>query len=88
MIVLTVTFEVNIQIETGTEHIKPVKSEKLLGIHIQNDLKWSEYIINDEKSLIKQLNLRINALQIVSMVYFAAKLSTKLHSGVVLKSIY
>ena len=67
--------EVTVQIETVTENIKPVKSEKLLGIHIQNDLKWSEYIINNEKSLIKQLNLRINALRIVSR---AASFKTRL----------
>ena len=48
--------------------IKPKKSEKLLGIIIQDDLKWTEYILKDEKSLIKQLNSRLNALKMISWV--------------------
>ena len=35
---------INVQINTPTEEIKLIKSEKLLGIIIQDDLKWSDYI--------------------------------------------
>ena len=59
---------INIQIDTTTEVIKPVKSEKLLGIFIQDDLKWGEYIQNNDKSLIKQLTTRLNALKLIANV--------------------
>ena len=58
----------NVEINTLTENIKPIKSEKLLGIYIQDNLKWTEYIQNNEKSLIMQLTTRINALKILSAV--------------------
>ena len=35
---------------------------------IQDDLKWTEYIQYNEKSLIKQLNTRLNALKMISYV--------------------
>ena len=57
---------ITIQINTPTEEIKPLKSEKLLGIVIQEDLKWSEYILNNEKSLVKQLTSRLSALRLIS----------------------
>ena len=56
------------KITTPEEEIKPIKSEKLLGIIIQDDMKWSEYIQNNEKSLIKQLTTRLNALRIIGGV--------------------
>ena len=59
---------INVQITTPTEVIKPIKSEKLLGIFIQDNLKWTDYILNNEKSLLKQLNTRINALKMISYV--------------------
>ena len=60
--------DINVKINTPTEEIKPIKSEKLLGIFIQDDLKWTEYIQNNDKSLLKQLTSRLNALRIVSHV--------------------
>ena len=35
---------INVNINTPTEEIKPIKSEKLLGIFIQDDLKWTDYM--------------------------------------------
>ena len=60
----------NIDVEIATEfdNIKPIKSEKLLGIQIQDNLKWTEYIQNNENSLLRQLNSRLNALRIISGV--------------------
>ena len=55
-------------IDTPVQEIKPIKTEKLLGIYIQNDLKWSEYIQNNDKSLLKQLTSRLNALRMISSV--------------------
>ena len=48
--------DINIQIDTPTETIKPISTEKLLGIQIKDDLKWAEYIQNNDRSLLKQLN--------------------------------
>ena len=59
---------INIKIKTPTEEISPIKSEKLLGIIIQEDLKWSDYIMNKEKSLIRQLTSRLSALKLVAGV--------------------
>ena len=59
---------IDIQINTPTDEIKPIKSEKLLGVIIQDDLKWSEYILHNEKSLLKQLNSRLNAMKIISSI--------------------
>ena len=58
--------DIDIKISTGVEEIRPIKTEKLLGIYIQDDLKWSQYIQNHDKSLIRQLNTRLNALKIVT----------------------
>ena len=60
--------DINIQINTPTETIKPISTEKLLGIQIKDDLKWAEYIQNNDKSLLKQLNSRLSALKIISRV--------------------
>ena len=59
---------INIEINTPTEDIMPIKSEILLGIIIQEDLKWTEYIMNNEKSLLRQLTSRLNALKLISGV--------------------
>ena len=55
---------IDTKINTPTEEIKPIKTEKLLGIHIQDDLKWTEYSQNNDKSLLKQLSTRLNAFRI------------------------
>ena len=60
--------QIDVKISTPSEVIKPIKSEKLLGIFIQDDLKWSDYIQNNDKSLVKQLTTRLNALRIISKV--------------------
>ena len=59
---------ITVKISTPTEVIKPIKSEKLLGIFIQDNLKWTEYILNNEKSLLNQLNNRLNAIRMLSSV--------------------
>ena len=59
---------IKVEISTKNEVIKPIESEKLLGIIIQNDLKWSGYIQNHEKSLLRQLNTRLNALKMIGNV--------------------
>ena len=57
---------VDIKVDTPTEEIGHIKCERLLGVCIQDDLKWSNYILHDEKSLIKQLSTRLQALRMIS----------------------
>ena len=38
---------IEMKITTSAESIKPIRTEKLLGVNIKNDLKWSEYIENN-----------------------------------------
>ena len=59
---------IDVQITTQNEEIKPIKTEKLLGIQIQDDMKWTEYIQNNDKSLLKQLTSRLNALKMISWI--------------------
>ena len=67
--------EIFVNINTPNKDILPIRTEKLLGIYIQENLKWTEYILNNDKSIIKQLNLRLNALrQISGVASFKAKL--------------
>ena len=60
--------DINVKIDTTAEKIDPIKYEKLLGIYIQDDLKWRDYILYNEKSLVKQLTSRLKALKIISSV--------------------
>ena len=48
---------------TGNNYsVNTSASENLLGGTISKDLKWTEYILLDKKSLIKQLGIRLAAL--------------------------
>ena len=59
---------IKVKISTPSEVIKPIKSEKLLGIIIQDNLKWTNYIQNNKNSLLNQLNTRLNAIRMLSSV--------------------
>ena len=72
---------IDIKINTPTEVIKPIETEKLLGIHIQDDLKWTEYLQNNDKSLLKQLTSRLNALKMISWV-FSFKIRLMIANGI------
>ena len=63
-----ITTNVDVVLSTGASRIEPSQSEKLLGIRVDHNLKWSKYILHDEKSLIKTLQTRYNALKIVCRV--------------------
>ena len=66
-------------IDTGSETIFPSKCEKLLGGLIGQNLKFTEHIQDNEKSMIKVLNKRLNALKKVSK--FASFKSRKMISN-------
>ena len=55
----------DVRIDTGNESIHPVKSAKLLGVEVQENLKWSQYILLSNTSLVKQLNTRLSALKLI-----------------------
>ena len=42
--------------------------EKLLGIWLHEDMKWGEYIQDNEESLLRSLNSRVGALKMVCKV--------------------
>ena len=88
-----------VKITTAMGNIEPIKSEKLLGVTIQDDLKWSEYLVKDKKSLVSQLSTRLSALKLISqtasfksrlliMVYSAANWFTRLAFGEVQQAIW
>ena len=52
-----------VNISTGTVTVKPVETEKLLGLNIHQSLKWKEHVISNKKSMIKTLTTRLNALR-------------------------
>ena len=55
-----------VQLYTGNEIIQPSKSELLLGGIINQNYKWTEFIRDNNNSLIKSLNMRLGALKKVS----------------------
>ena len=52
----------DITLNTGTEIIKPVEFEKLLGAIISNDMEWNLHVRDHEKSMFRILTSRVNAL--------------------------
>ena len=48
---------------TGTEIVKPSRTEKLLGCWVNDDLKWAEYLRDNDDNLMKCSNVRIGALK-------------------------
>ena len=42
-----------VRITTPTVNVKPVKTDKLLGIQIHESLKWKERVLSNDKSMIK-----------------------------------
>ena len=57
---------VQVQVGTGVQDLSGV--EKLLGLQLNEGLKFQEYIMGNEKSLIKMLNTRVKALQMLRKV--------------------
>ena len=55
-----------VEIIAGNTTIRPTPSEKLLGLNINENLKWHDHILTNEKSLLRNLTSRMNALSKVS----------------------
>ena len=63
-------------LDTGNEHIKPSRTETLLGFQIHESMTFSQYIMDGKDALIKILNKRIGALKkIRNVASFKAKLN-------------
>ena len=52
-----------VTLQAGAHIIQPSETQKLLGCNIHQSLKWREHIQTNEKSLIKQLTSRLNAIR-------------------------
>ena len=57
-----------ISLNTGEEIIEPIATEKLLGGHITNNFSFNEHLKDNEKSLIRSLTSRVNALAKISKI--------------------
>ena len=55
-----------IQLNTGSETIQPSNDERLLGAQVSNNFTWNSHIVDNDKSMIKMITSRINALMKVS----------------------
>ena len=67
-----------IELAANTEIVDTTSAEKLLGTFIHQDLKWNEYIAENENSLLKSLTTRVNALKKISLY---SNLNTRLMIG-------
>ena len=54
--------EISVQVQVGMDLQETSKVEKLLGLQLHEGLKFQEYIMSNDKSLIKRLNTRWKAL--------------------------
>jgi len=53
----------SICIHTATVTINRVSCSKLLGVYVHEEMKWAEYILNNEDSLVKSLNRNLAGLR-------------------------
>ena len=56
-----------VKVIAGNEVIRPTQSEKLLGLNINENLKWQDHILTNEKSLVRNLTSRANAISKLSV---------------------
>ena len=75
-----------VSLMAGGYRITPSETEKLLGGHVHQSLKWNQHLADDKSSLIRQLTSRNNGLKKISK---SAKFDTKLMvaSGAVLSKL-
>jgi hypothetical protein len=55
-----------VSLQAGEHTILPIRTTKLLGAHISEDLKWKEHLLTNEHSVIRQLTSRVNGLCLIS----------------------
>ena len=57
-----------ISLSLGEDIIEPKSHEKLLGAFISNDFKWNQHIHDNDKSMLRILTSKVNALGKISKV--------------------
>ena len=79
----------NISIKTPNREkpIKPVSSIVYLGIHIQDNLRWNQFIKDGPNNLIKRLKQKLNAVKMIKR-YINFKTTKSLLNGVFMSYIY
>ena len=66
----------SLTVEIGSVNQKTSQVERLLGLQVHENFKFREHLQDNEKSLIKSLNRRLNALkQIRRVTTFAQRLA-------------
>ena len=82
----TVAKRKDVALIAGSHTISPSRTEKLLGGHVSQDLKWKHHILASEDSLVKQLTSRVNGLAMMSP---RASLETRLMvaNGIVMSKL-
>ena len=75
-----------VTLQAGKHTILPSRQEKLLGCNVSENLKWRNHILDNEKSMTRQLSSRINGL---AMITSHADFSTRLMvaNGIVMSKI-
>ena len=73
-------------LDTGAEIIEPVENEKLLGCHVSNDFRWNNHIRDNEKSMLKILTSKINALKKISY-YSSFKTRKMIAQGIIMSNL-
>ena len=72
---LRTTRDISVQVQIGNSVQATSKVEKLLGLHLDENLKFAQHILNDDKSLVKGLRTRLKALlQIKKIASFKVRL--------------
>ena len=78
--------DTTVELDTGDALITTTQWEKLLGGFIGQNLKFTEHIQNNEKSMIKTLNKRLNALRKVSK-YASFKSRKMIANGIIMSNL-
>ena len=75
-----------VTLQVGKHTIFPSRQEKLLGCNVSENLKWRNHILENDKSMTRQLSSRINGL---AMIASHADFSTRLMvaNGIVMSKV-
>ena len=77
----------NIRVEVqGKEDITPVRHMVYLGIHVQDDLRWNQFIADSKDNLVKRLRSKINAIKIIRR-YLSLKTTKMILNGVFMSTL-
>ena len=91
MLVLTKTNSIrdNIKLEIEGKElpISPVRSIVYLGIHIQDYLRWNQFVSEGLDNLAKQLRQKLNAIKILRK-YLSIKTTKMILNGIFMATLY